>query len=155
MDENRQRKLEKVIFSQTRKSSCVNARGIPTAAYQVLHLLSYPGEGGGGTPSLALPHHDLGPVTGVYPSDRTWDQWKYYGMEMGYPQKGHGTSSSIMEWRWRWGTPPPPTGCEQTENITSRRTTYAVGNNHDRKSQWWSICSYFTCDKIDPYFRGE
>ena len=26
----------------TRKSSCVNARGIPTAAYQVLYLLSYP-----------------------------------------------------------------------------------------------------------------
>ena len=27
----------------TRKSSCVNARGIPTAAYQVLHMLSCPG----------------------------------------------------------------------------------------------------------------
>ena len=62
---------------QTRKSPCVNARGIPTAAYQVLHLLSYlggggypiPGHGGvphfwpGGAPSLAggLPH----PWTGV------------------------------------------------------------------------------------------
>ena len=35
----------------TRKSSCVNARGIPTAAYQVLHLLpevGYPT--GRGTP---------------------------------------------------------------------------------------------------------
>ena len=31
----------------TRKFSCVNARGIPTAAYQVLHLLSCTG---GGTP---------------------------------------------------------------------------------------------------------
>ena len=28
---------------ETRKSSCVNARGIPTAAYQILHMLSYPG----------------------------------------------------------------------------------------------------------------
>ena len=37
----------------TRKSSCVNARGIPTAAYQILHLLSYPGVG--------VPH----PWTGV------------------------------------------------------------------------------------------
>ena len=48
-------------------SSCVNARGIPPAAYQALHLLSYPGEGypipgrrGGGTPSLdgaeGVPH---------------------------------------------------------------------------------------------------
>ena len=38
-----------------------------------------------------------------YPSERTWCQWKYYGMEMGYSQKGHGTSKSIMG--WRWGTP--------------------------------------------------
>ena len=39
-----------------RKSSCVNARGIPTAAYQVLHMLSYPGGTyltGGGVPTLA------------------------------------------------------------------------------------------------------
>ena len=39
---------------------------------------------------------------GVHP-ERTWDQWKYYGIEMGYPQKGHETSGSIMG--WRWGTP--------------------------------------------------
>ena len=57
--------LEVII---TRKSSCVNARGIPTAAYQVLHLLSctrwgYPsrsGPMGGGylscrTPSCGTP----------------------------------------------------------------------------------------------------
>ena len=31
---------------QTRKSSCVKARGIPTAAYEVLHMLYYPGGGG-------------------------------------------------------------------------------------------------------------
>ena len=30
---------------RTRKS-CVNARGIPTAAYEVLYMLSYPGGGG-------------------------------------------------------------------------------------------------------------
>ena len=35
----------------TRKSSCVNARGIPPAAYQVLHLLSYP--------RVGYPHPDL------------------------------------------------------------------------------------------------
>ena len=29
----------------TRKSSCVNTRGIPTVVYQVLHLMSYPGGG--------------------------------------------------------------------------------------------------------------
>ena len=41
-------------------------------------------------------------VTGV-PPERTWDQWKYYEMEMGYPKKGHGISRSITG--WRWGTP--------------------------------------------------
>ena len=38
------------------------------------------------------------------PLEGTWDQWKYYGMEIGYPLwKAHETSGSIM--RWRWGTP--------------------------------------------------
>ena len=39
-----------------------------------------------GTPSqdLHTPRRDLGPVTGV-PLWRTWGQWKYYGMDMGYP----------------------------------------------------------------------
>ena len=43
----------------TRKSSCVNARGVSPAAYQVLHLQSYPCgitpplDQAGGTPSLA------------------------------------------------------------------------------------------------------
>ena len=62
------------------KSSCVNARGMPTAAYQVLLLLSYLGGGGtylgqgylpGGTPILTVtylglppsPHLDLARVT--------------------------------------------------------------------------------------------
>ena len=31
---------------KTRKSSCLNARGIPSATYQVLYMLSYPGGGG-------------------------------------------------------------------------------------------------------------
>ena len=64
---------------ETRKSSCVNARGIPTAAYQVLHVLSCPG-GGGVPPVLTW----LG-----YPSPhQTW---------LGYPRPI----------RSGWGTPPP------------------------------------------------
>ena len=92
-------------LSKTKKS-CVNASGIRPAAYQV--LLSYPGREDtpsldGGSPSLAggyripgcgntasscpdLAGRDLGPVTG-YPPERTWDQWKYYGIETGYPPK--------------------------------------------------------------------
>ena len=113
-----------------RKSSYVNARGIPTAAYQVLHLLSYPR--GVPHPWMGVPPSRGTPLSWLgYPSpiltwdqslgyppgnERTWDQWKYYGMEMEYPQKGHGTSGSIMGWRWV----PSPLRCEQTENITSR-----------------------------------
>ena len=48
-------------ISITRKSSCMNVRGIPTAAYQALLMLSYPWGGGGvtylglggGVPTLA------------------------------------------------------------------------------------------------------
>ena len=43
---------------KTRQSSCVNARGIPPAAYQLLHLLSY---------SRGVPH----PWSG-YPPILTW-----------------------------------------------------------------------------------
>ena len=32
---------------------------------------------------------DLGPVT-EEPPERTWNQWKYYGMEMGTPRKDMG-----------------------------------------------------------------
>ena len=53
------------IQQRTRKSSCVNARGIPTAAYQVLHMLSYPGGGGGGDRYLGVPPPPSGPGWGV------------------------------------------------------------------------------------------
>ena len=62
----------------------------------------------GGIPK-SIPHPDLGPdLDGSTPScysqgtplEGTWDQWKYYGMEMGYiPPKGHVTSRSAMGWR--------------------------------------------------------
>ena len=55
---------------------------------------------------------DIGPVEVLWdgdgvPLERTWNQWTYYGMEMGLPPPGGG----------------------QTENITSCRTTYAGGKN--------------------------
>ena len=48
----------------TRKLSCVNARDIPTAAHQVLHMLFYPGGylpwlGGGGYLPWHTPHPNL------------------------------------------------------------------------------------------------
>ena len=111
---------------KTRKSSCVNASGIPPTAYRVLHLLSYPGGypiPGWGYPHHGVPHPDLvrgcsipdwgvPPLWGIlcpdlagwYPhhgvspgQEGTWDQL------LGYSWKGHGTSESIMG--QRWGSP--------------------------------------------------
>ena len=80
-------KYTKTSNLRTYNHNVVNARGIPTAAYQVLHLLSYPGGGGvlphpwpGATPimgSWSTPHPDLAGGTpslarGVPPS---WPGW--------------------------------------------------------------------------------
>ena len=49
--QNNKNKVIERKYSQPKKSSCVNARDIPTVAYQVLHLLpevGYPP--GSGTP---------------------------------------------------------------------------------------------------------
>ena len=57
-----------VLLFETRKSSCVNARGIPTVAYQVLHLLSC--NGGGGSPARGYPIPAGGyPISGTPQSD--------------------------------------------------------------------------------------
>ena len=80
-----------------------------------------------GTPCL-----ELGTPPRKGPGTNHWDT----------PQKGYGTIGSIMGWRWSnpprkdMGpvkvllegdvvTPPPTPGGRQTENITSRRTSYA------------------------------
>ena len=88
----------------------MKARGTPPATLQVLVLLSYPGwypipedtpsqDGGArlGVHPLSLtrlrgnPRKAMGPVKVLWEGDgyplpeRTWDQWKYYGVEMGYP----------------------------------------------------------------------
>ena len=77
----------------TRKSSCVNARGIPTAAYQVLLEMGYPPPqpgltgGGGGT-------------RGGVPPSQVWQEKG--GTIVGYP---------LARSNWggypRWGTPQP------------------------------------------------
>ena len=65
-------------------------------------------------------------------------------MDMGYlpPKDMDGTSGSIMG--WRWGTPRVWTD-KQTENIASRRTSYAGGNNSDifqEKGSWTKQIDY-------------
>ena len=104
---------------KTRKSSCVNARGIPTAAYQVLHLLPYPGgylhwrgvptfhREGGGT-YLQGPH-------GGY---LHWIGWGVATMEVG-----------------------PPV-VDRLKTVCSR-TTYAVGNNDRCTNRIQEVLSLF------------
>ena len=122
----------------TRKSSCVNAIVIPPAAYQVLLLMSNLGGRGvphpwlGSTPFLTwgVPHLWLGGLPYPWPGGTlTWGtpshlelghpQEGIWEQLLGYPQKGHDTSGSIMG--WRWGNSPPPRWCGQThicENST-------------------------------------
>ena len=89
------------------------ARGIPHPWLGVPHTgiphlgLGYPLEGTWDQSLGYPPGRNLGPVTGV-PQKGTCDQWKYYGMEMGYP-----TSKQT----------------DACENITSHCTTYAGSNN--------------------------
>ena len=109
-------------MTKNKKSSCVNARGVPTAAYQVLHLLrgvgppswstpsSHPdlARGGGGVlypwlgvpPAWDTPRPNLGPVNGCTPL-----------------RKAHRTMEVL--WHGDGVTPPPPLGCEHTENINA------------------------------------
>ena len=111
----------------------MNARGIPTATYQVLHLLpevGYPPPGGttlakspqGGYPRWGTPQPGLmgGIQGGGTPS------------QVGYPPAGPGWGTPPPGWTWP-GYPP----CRQTDGwmegqtrvkiLPSRRTTYAVG----------------------------
>ena len=131
----------------TRKSSCVNARGIPTAAYQVLHLfpeVGYPSGrgipparsdgGGGGVREVGYP-----PSMGYPPvrSDQGGTQGGVLPRQGVPPQAGPGPGR---------GTPPR---CGQTDGwmdgqtrvktLPSRRTTYAVGKNIITKRKKFSI----------------
>ena len=72
-----------LIQNRTRKSFCVNARGIPTAAYQVLHL---------GYPS--------GQVRWGYP--RWGTPWQEYPQAR---SDGGGTRGEVPPGQVRWGYP--------------------------------------------------
>ena len=118
----------------TRKSSCVNARGIPPTAWQLLPLLSYPGEYP--IPAQGVPHLGVLPILtwpGVphpWPgSTPSWGTpsiltllgvlhpwlWGFIIPGLGYPILGY---LPILTWsrgtpslagRIPWGTPPERT----------------------------------------------
>ena len=101
------------FFRITRKSSYVNARGIPSAAQQVFHFccpilrgVLHSWRGGVPRPICGALPSDL---SGVPPSWPDWDTPPGRDLRpvTGVPLhwKGHGTSGSIMG--RRWGTPSP------------------------------------------------
>ena len=80
------------FYIKTRKSSCVNARGIPTAAYHVLHLLTKVGYPSiqvqlGGTPPWVPQsgYPPLGTLVGVPPVRLTPSGYP----QLGYPLSGY------------------------------------------------------------------
>ena len=92
---------------RTRKSSCVNARGIPIAAYQVLHLWAEVGY-----PPPAVP------PAGV-PLARS---------DGGYPPAGPGFGPSPPQLDLAQLPSPGVHRQNDGQNITFPRTSYAVGN---------------------------
>ena len=101
--------------TETRKSSCVNATGIPPAAYQVLAMLICPGGGYPVPCPGGVPH----PMSGGVPNPRSGGWGVPHPMSGGYPipcpggypipcSGGYpilcpgGTPSQV------WGVPPVP-----------------------------------------------
>ena len=107
----------------TRKSSCVNARGIPPTTPKVFALLIYPGRGGGTYPGQGVPTI----VGGSYPGQGQYLPWSG-GI---YPGQG-GTGSGR----------DTPTGCGQTDTCKNSTFLYpsdAGGNKADSSTEKMSI----------------
>ena len=120
----------------TRKSSCVNARGIPTAAYQVLHLLPKVGSpplrqgythpparsDSGGYPRWGNP-----PTRGTPPQHRSPSARS----DGGYPRWGTppGRGTPPPAWTWPGYPPPPPV---RTDRMMDGQTHVKTVGNHSR-----------------------
>ena len=120
-----------------RKSSCVNARGIPTAGYQVLHLLPevgtpQPGLTGGGTrwgpPGRSTPQPGLmGRLVLEVGPPPPWQgyllgqvQWGGGVPEVGYMPSRSDLGGVLPPSGPGRGTPPPR--CGQTDGQTRVKT---------------------------------
>ena len=134
------------VATDKRKSSCVNARRIPTAAYQVLHprWRGSDGEGGGTRggvpPSRGYPQP--GP-TGGYPRWGTpWQGWPPGQVWWGVPKV-------VPPWpgpRGAWGGYPP---ARSDGGLPDRGTPPRCG-----QTEWWTD----TCQNItfpSYYVRGR
>ena len=106
---------------------CVNAGGIPTVAYQVLHVLSCP---------WGVPH----PCREVPP---VWDTPRQ--TRPGYTPRPR-LAGVPPVWTWPgYPPPPPPHRCGQTENITLPHPSDAVGKD---------TVSSFSCDLFTQSLNG-
>ena len=139
--------------NKTRKYSCVNARGIPTAPYQVLPVLSCPRGGvpllggpcwGGGYPCRGVLPAGVHPILTCLgypppsdlirvPSHRTWPGYPPSDLARILPPSDLTGIPPSQTWLGYppsdlVGVPPPPM-CGQTENITFLHPSDAVGNN--------------------------
>ena len=97
------------LLHKTRKSSCVNARGIPTATYQVLHLLGVPPplSDMAGVPPLPSDLNGVPPcldLAGVPPIRPGWGTPPPSGPGWGTPP--HLDLAEVPPPRPGWGAPP-------------------------------------------------
>ena len=139
----------------TRQSSCVNARGIPPAAYWVLLLLSYS--------YLGTPPHPPGQVTppsrvpllaGYHPPTWTWQGTRLPTAGPGRvwppPVSAPWHSGKCCEALWDMGTPPVDRQMEgqtRVKTLPSRRTTYA-GGKYIHLSSFFNIKMYLFSHRL-------
>ena len=104
----------------------MNTRDMVIAAYEALHMLSYPGEGGVTYLGWGVPTLGRGTYLGV-PHVLTW----LGGTYLGYPPRPD-LARGVLTLAY----PPSPAQCERTENITFPDPSNAVGKND------WIIISF-------------
>ena len=143
--------VQTITISRTRKSSCVNARGIPTAAYQVLHLLSCMMWGTprpglmGGYPRWGNPHQSTFPCQATPPPPG--QVWLVGGGTPPTRSNRGGTWGGVPP---RQGYPPsylagvPPLGVNRLKTLPSlvlrtRSVTICPLNKEDR----WFLHRWF------------
>ena len=94
------------------------AGGTPSLVSTVVPPAKGPGSSHWGTPGKG--HGTSGSIMGWRWStphpERTWDQWKYYGMEMEYPPPRKDMGPVEVLWNGDGVTPPHP-GCELTNKL--------------------------------------
>ena len=142
-----------VNLKKTRKSSCVNARGIPTATYEVLHprwgtppvgVAPWPGLMGGGYPRWGTPHRGT-PQPGLMGG---YLRWGTSGRGTPYPHQVWWGVPGVGYCPWQ-GYPPPSRGtlCQVwwgVPKVGSPHWTWLGYPPRCGQTDWWTD----TCQNI-------